>query len=602
MTEQHEKNNRKVIIVGSGTDAIRLYAALRDSGRWGTISIVDPGSEQLYSIPSMQPIDMIINASDNESLTEFLHSLKLHGTDIISYLSAQLLFLSGNDSQQNHTSDTYREKILDSLQEMRNSAYLTKNKEELLKVILSISLQSLDADTGSIMLIDQKKRCLTIEMAHGLEPRVVNNVRQKIGIGISGRVARNGRPLLITGKVAATDTPIAEDRSDICSAICCPMLIGKEVIGVINVNSKKQSRLFGHNDINHIRSLASFTADIIKASREYEHTVNASFALSVIGGIRDILNLDMSIQERLNLAMMKLVNSLQGKLCNLYWFDPSMQQFLVRASSAFDITLYNTDQVRLNDFFTGRALRTKESFVFNVNIGGSAYKKWFIAHPIIHENLLSGLLMLHVISDRTQFNKERALLEKVAVMLQESLENTSKLETTRHQSIQFGALSEITFDLAGIHNVRQLAKMIVVNACMILEAESCVLNLYNSSMGCFETFESFSIKGEDHLRRIHDIDKKISLKGLYETTAVSIQDIQSSRLSDDLTYSKTAITMCLNQNNSLLGSLTVYDKNSFGIYERTGFSDHDKEVFVKFAHQVTKALNRFFVLNARQIQ
>jgi len=599
MAVQREKNDRKVIIVGTGTDAIRLYAALRDSGRWGAIAIVEPSSDQLRLIPSMQPIDMVINASDNESLTDFLRSLNLHGTDIISYLSAQLLFLSGNDTHQNHSSDTFRQLVLDSLQEMRSSAYLTKNKEELLKVILSISLQSLEADTGSIMLIDQKKRCLTIEMAHGLEPRVVNNVRQKIGIGISGRVARNGRPLLITGKVAAADTPIAEDRSDIYSAICCPMLIGKDVIGVINVNSKKQNRIFDHTDISHLRLLASFTADIIKASREYERTINASFALSVIGGIRDILNLDMPLQERLNLAMMKLVNSLQGKLCNLYWYDPSTQQFLVRASSSFDINLYNTDQVRLNDFFTGRALRTKESFVFNVNIGGSAYKKWFIAHPIIHDNMLCGLLMLHVISDRTQFNKERALLEKVAVMLQESLENTSKLETSRRQSIQFGALSEITFDLAGIHNVRQLAKMIVVNSCMILEAESCVLNLYNSTMGCFEIFESFSIKGQDHLRKIHDLDKKISLKGLDETGAVSIQDIQSSNFSDELIFSKTAITMYLNQNSSLMGSITVYDKNSFGIYERSGFSEHDKEVFVKFAHQVTKALNRFFVLNAR---
>ncbi|NLD94082.1 MAG: GAF domain-containing protein [Fibrobacter sp.] len=599
MAVQREKSDRKVIIVGSGTDAIRLYAALRDSDHWGTISVIDPASDQLFAIPSMQPIDMIINATNDESLTEHMRSLKLHGTDIISNLSARLLFLSGNDSQQNHSSDTFRRQVLTSLQEMRDSAYLTKNKEELLKVILSISLQSLDADTGSIMLIDQKKRCLTIEMAHGLEPRVVNNVRQKIGIGISGRVARSGRPLLITGKVAATDTPIAEDRSDICSAICCPMLIGNEVIGVININSKKRRRIFDHDDISHIRSLASFTADIIKASREYERTVNASFALSVIGGIRDILNLDMPLQERLNLAMMKLVNSLQGKLCNLYWYDPSMQQFLVRASSAFDINLYNTDQVRLNDFFTGRALRTRESFIFNVTIAGSVYKKWFIAHPIIYENTLCGLLMLHVISDRTQFNKERALLEKVAVLLQAALENTSKLETTRRQSIQFGVLSEITFDLAGIHNVRQLAKTIVVNACMILEAESCVLNLYNSTMGCFETFESFSIKGEEHLKRIIELDKKISLKGLDETDAITIDDIQSSSLTDDLNYSKTAITMCLNQNNALLGSLTVYDKNSFGIYERSGFSNHDKEVFVKFAHQVTKALNRFFVLNPK---
>jgi hypothetical protein len=204
--------------------------------------------------------------------------------------------------------------------------------------------------------------------------------------------------------------------------------------------------------------------------------------------------------------------------------------------------------------------------------------------------------MLYVISDHDTFDKERALLGKVSDLLRDSLTNTLKLETSRLQSIQYSALSEVTFDLAGIHNVRQLAKVIVVNACMVLEAESCILNLYNDGMNSFELFESFSIKGAAHVSLIHKLDNVIALKAKSENKTLIIPDLLSEGYINEEMPTRSVIAMCLRQSNMVMGALSVYDKNAFGIYERTNFSEHDRDVFVKLCYQVTKALNRFIVM------
>jgi len=471
MTVKCKSACNKAIIVGSGKDAMKLYAALRDKGLWKSVSMIAPVLAALKNITANESIDIIINAADDPKISRFLRSLHLEGTDILSSSCAQLLFLS----------------------EIEN-----------------------------------------------------------------------------------------------------------EVSGVTNVNSKSPENIFPGDDINPVSSLRAFTAEMIKSSREYNRTIDASFALSVLSGIRKIMHLDLPLQECLNLSMMKLVNSLQGKLCNLYWFDNNSRQFILQASSSFTINMHNSETIRLNDFFTGRALRTRNEFLFNIKIGSSKFRKWFIGHPVLQNGTLRGLLMIHLVSDRENLNKESALIGKAAHLLQESLAHTITLQTTRLQSIQYSALSEITFDLASIHNVRQLAKMIVVNACMILEAESCVLNLYNSGMGCFEIFESFSIRGTEHMMQIHNIDNRIALKSLDENNGLIINNLpESNSVSADIPI-HSVITMCLNQNSNLMGALSVYNKNAFGIYEQSKFSERDREVFVKFCFQVTKALNRFFIIKSAQ--
>lgn len=584
---------RRVIIIGSDENAMRLFVTLRQNIGFKDISIIDPNIESINQLQHDTTIGLIIDASNLPHIASHFRKTDFPGVDILSSFSAQLIFCTGHEFIKTGDLAGYRAKVLGSLHELRHSICITKNKEELLKLVLSVTLQSLSADSGSIMLLNPRKRILTVEMSLGLKPTIKNSAFQKIGRGISGRVARSGKPILITGKVNSTDFEVQDERDDLHSSISCPMLSGDEVIGVININSKANGKTFSKDDLKYLQELAMFAASLIKATREYERTINASFVFSITTAIRDILRLDVPLQERLNLAMMRIVNSLHGEICNLYRFDKEREQFIMQASSSFTINRFENDSIRLNDFFTGRALRLKQSFSFSINMGNSDLKKWFLAQPIKSGDEIAGILIINLISDRENYDREKRVLEKIADLLQDAFIQKNRMQNMRLQSIQYGALSEVVFDLASIHNVRQLARVVTVNACMIFEAQSCIFNLYNDNMNTFEQFESFSVNGSQHIKLLHKLNSVLALKAVSEKKSLFIPDLLSEGYISEEVPTRSVIAICLHHDNSIMGALSIYDKNNYGVYNHNLFSKNDYEMFVKYCFQVTKALSRF---------
>lgn len=63
-----------------------------------------------------------------------------------------------------------------------------------LKIIVDKAGELLDVERVSLMLLDKKKRELTIECATGISSRVIKNVRVKLGQGVSGWVAKKENP------------------------------------------------------------------------------------------------------------------------------------------------------------------------------------------------------------------------------------------------------------------------------------------------------------------------------------------------------------------------------------------------------------------------
>ena len=583
-----QERKRKIAIVGNDRETEELRSCLNGSEYYNIIKCLDPEKQHLTELSAIGDLDMIVNLSDNRSVGNALKKLHLPRVDVISNLSAELLFCTIARGIKPRMSD-YQWKVLENLQDIRRSVFLTKNIKELLKRVLSIALQSLDADSGSIMLSDPQKRTLTIEMSHGLQHvRATTSAAIKYGNSIAGKVAQSGKPLIIKGNLEG-------GRQDVISAISCPLTVKNTTVGVLNINSKRPQRVFDNTDLRFITKLASFTADIIQTSREYTQRAHVSLSHTLLSGIRDILDLDFPLQERLNLLLMKTVNSFQGIICNFYLFDKESEKFYVYGSSSFDINKIQAEKIRLNDFFTGRVIRNKEAFTFQAS-RKSGTQKWFIAQPMYLDGEMAGLLLFHLLSDSDRIDKEKDLMGKVVKMLEQEFSKAATLGTAQLSTIKYSALSELTFDLAEIHDIRKIAKLIVTNACLIMEAESCILSLYNETMNCFEPLESFSLRGQKQINILQKVDKAIALNTSIHKDAVLIPDLLSNGYISEQVPSRCVISMCLRKNNKIMALLSIYDKNRFGIYDRKGFSRLDKEVFTKYCLQTTKALNRFLLM------
>ncbi len=120
-----------------------------------------------------------------------------------------------------------------------------------LDAILDAALRLLDADEGSIQLVDPASQELWIAAARGIPEQLMRSTRVPVGHGVSGRVAQAGTPLLLTSAVDVQRFSgfIAKERR-IHGAICVPLRARGAVIGVLNFDLMKPGRTFSDHDLN----------------------------------------------------------------------------------------------------------------------------------------------------------------------------------------------------------------------------------------------------------------------------------------------------------------------------------------------------------------
>jgi signal transduction histidine kinase/CheY-like chemotaxis protein len=120
----------------------------------------------------------------------------------------------------------------------------------LLGRILDSALAILKAKKGSILLLDEKTQELSIKVARGLNEELIHNTRIRLGEGIAGSVAKEGKIVLVADADHDSRFQInRESRYETKSFLSLP-LISKysypegSVLGVINITDKISGESF----------------------------------------------------------------------------------------------------------------------------------------------------------------------------------------------------------------------------------------------------------------------------------------------------------------------------------------------------------------------
>ncbi len=113
-------------------------------------------------------------------------------------------------------------------------------KKSLYKV-LDILSDMLDMARGTITLLDPVRNEIRIEVAHGITRRAMQQVRYKLGEGITGRVIQTGKPVSIP-KISEEPlflnrTVARKSKKDLeLSFVCVPIKKGRQIIGALSVD------------------------------------------------------------------------------------------------------------------------------------------------------------------------------------------------------------------------------------------------------------------------------------------------------------------------------------------------------------------------------
>jgi len=148
--------------------------------------------------------------------------------------------------------------------------------DAILKVALDNVLSIMSGTIGGILLLDEQTGTLSYRVHRGLSKKYAKEFRMKMGQGISGRVAKSSKPILLEDistnpRTSSTDLATTEG---VKAFISVPLRAKDKVLGVINVASH-QPHHFTINDKNLLSSIGDQLGVAIEQTRLYEHLKNA---------------------------------------------------------------------------------------------------------------------------------------------------------------------------------------------------------------------------------------------------------------------------------------------------------------------------------------
>ncbi len=151
------------------------------------------------------------------------------------------------------------QKKLSILQEISSAIIYTDNVSSIANLMLDLAINYTNAEKGSLMLNERDE--LYILAAKGMDTHFIKSYRVKIGEGIAGTVAKNGLPVLVED--IDKDRSFREkkrDRYRTKSFISCPIVSKNRLLGVLNINDKKNDMPFSEDEFELLKIIANHAA------------------------------------------------------------------------------------------------------------------------------------------------------------------------------------------------------------------------------------------------------------------------------------------------------------------------------------------------------
>ncbi len=242
---------------------------------------------------------------------------------------------------------------LTTLSDIENEIVTTLNQEKLLSLIVHRAVQITGADVGDILRLDYDKKEIIIETGYPPEFEVLDEQwsRLEIGEGITGLVAKDRKAIIVDD--VNNDSHYKDYYKgyycNIQSELCVPLLDQKNVLGVLNVESRTKNA-FTQRDLARLKILANQAVIAIQNMENKKQLVAAEKLAKQL--LNTTKSEKMSSQEVGNLLKKEGVSELFSKdafqqtelIANVQVMLQQLNQFEMMLAS-----LRQTNRVSLRD-------------------------------------------------------------------------------------------------------------------------------------------------------------------------------------------------------------------------------------------------------------
>jgi signal transduction histidine kinase len=273
---------------------------------------------------------------------------------------------------------------LNLLYQVSNVIHSTLEPQEALQLIVSESVRITRASSGSVVLINPTSGFLEIHASQGLPPSA-SRLQLRIGEGVTGRVARTGKPARI-GDVTQ-DAHYVAARRGVRSELAVPLEVNGETRGVLNVDSDRADA-FSADDQGLLQELAVQAAKVIHNTWLYEQLRLKARLFESLASVSRTINSTLNLDETLRVITREACVLMRARMCSLMMLDESREWLNLRASHGAGEAYLKKPRLSVEDGLLGVVVRRKKPLqVENIQTSGR-YQNVEMAR---HEGLISLL-------------------------------------------------------------------------------------------------------------------------------------------------------------------------------------------------------------------
>ena len=155
---------------------------------------------------------------------------------------------------------------LQQLQTITDEAFAQMSVDDLLANSVKAIKLILNADTASILLTDATGD-LIVRAIEGLRTEIIG-LRVPIGMGFSGRIARERKPLTLEGQLPTSPFASLLAAEEIQAVSGVPLLVDKNLIGVLSIGMRRK-RAISDDDLRFLSLVGDRIAAAIERVRLY---------------------------------------------------------------------------------------------------------------------------------------------------------------------------------------------------------------------------------------------------------------------------------------------------------------------------------------------
>jgi len=280
---------------------------------------------------------------------------------------------------------------LSLLYQVSQTIHSTLDPEAALKLIVTEAVKVMRATSGSVALVNPNRGLLEIQASIGL-PEDARNVRLRVGEGITGMVARTGKPLLVGD---TRNSPLyVTIRAEVRSELAVPLEVEGEVRGVLNVDSD-QLDAFTEADQELLQELARLAAGVIRNTWLHEQFRQKAKLFEALTTVSRTVNSAISLDDALSAITRQASELIHAKMCSLMLLDETREWLSVRASHGASERYLAKPRLNVNESFVGVVVRRRRSLQLDDIVGSGKYQHSALAAQDGLASLLSVPLVFN---------------------------------------------------------------------------------------------------------------------------------------------------------------------------------------------------------------